>query len=442
MAAPTENYVDPAAGNDYIGATFADGAYTAGTKNLSKANAFLANKVGHKLWLTGTGVTPGLFTIATRTDASNVILATALAAGDITDAGCTQHDGSIAKPFATTQGCLDLCGRDATNGDRINIKAGTADVLAATLSLTTYGTPAESATLIFEGYTATAGDGGIGVLDGNNGNFNIQAGTAYVHWKHLRLTNTGSARVMTIGYYSSIRFCEVDTSSSDGIYSSDGLNVCEWNYVHDCAGIGITRFRNPRNCFLKNGASLKFTTAISFLNGTPFRNIIVVDGASNGIISASNDGVATENSVLATSGTGYGISGLYAFGAAGNLIEGFSGAGGKGILYGTQDRFASDSNGVYNCTTSYSGAGDAISGEEDQEALAASPFAKAGSIPTDFTSATFWTDLYAYFAPVDTGNVYGGAWVRGGNRDKGAVQHSDPAGGSVIQPGMSGGMNG
>lgn len=49
-----------------------------------------------------------------------------------------------------------------------------------------------------------------------------------------------------------------------------------------------------------------------------------------------------------------------------------------------------------------------------QEVLSQSPFAKVG----DDT----WENRFVYFAPVDTGNVWGGAYVGNGNLDLGAVQ--------------------
>ena len=57
----------------------------------------------------------------------------------------------------------------------------------------------------------------------------------------------------------------------------------------------------------------------------------------------------------------------------------------------------------------------------DNETLSATPFDKSGS-------DTF-ANRYTYFAPVDTGNVRGGAYPSAARRDKGAVQHVDPTGG-------------
>ena len=59
----TQYYVDWAAGNDYIGASFTDGAFTVADMTLTKAGAFAAASPDHWLWLDDNGsgnVTPCL----------------------------------------------------------------------------------------------------------------------------------------------------------------------------------------------------------------------------------------------------------------------------------------------------------------------------------------------------------------------------------------------
>ena len=77
--------------------------------------------------------------------------------------------GTLGDPFGDLQYALNTITRNATDGDRINIKAGTAEVMAAAISLTTYGTPAQAAPLIFQGYTSAQGDGGIGEINNGGG---------------------------------------------------------------------------------------------------------------------------------------------------------------------------------------------------------------------------------------------------------------------------------
>jgi hypothetical protein len=57
----------------------------------------------------------------------------------------------------------------------------------------------------------------------------------------------------------------------------------------------------------------------------------------------------------------------------------------------------------------------------DNETLASTPFAKSG--------ADTFANRATYFAPLDVGNVRGGAYPTALRLDKGAVQHADPAGG-------------
>src|SRR5690242_15767610 len=75
--------------------------------------------------------------------------------------------GTSGNPWQTTQKALNTITRNTTNGDRINIRNTASDVLTGALSFATYGTPTTVAPLILEGYSSTAGDSGIGTLDGN-----------------------------------------------------------------------------------------------------------------------------------------------------------------------------------------------------------------------------------------------------------------------------------
>jgi hypothetical protein len=112
---------------------------------------------------------------------------------------------------------------------------------------------------------------------------------------------------------------------------------------------------------------------------------------------------------LSAGGTGVGIeiannnaihSAVY-----GNLVEGFSGSGGKGFSFGFTDakhKAVLAYNAVYNCTTAYNNTWGQVSLLEDNETLGASPFAKSGS-------DTF-ANRFTYFAPVDTGNVHDGVF--------------------------------
>jgi len=329
--------------------------------------------------------------------------------------------------------------RNGSNGDRINIKSGTAELLSASLDLSTYGTPNYYAPLVLQGYASAAGDGdldagtGIGEIDMQGNDETIVAAGGGIQFVNLHLHGTGSAIVVTMGIDQSIIACEVSEGTGGGI-SESYTQRCSiiGNHVHDTGGNGILVAGGL--CafnYLKNDGATVFTDAINCgTSPTVFANIISIDGASNGITIASQfDHAWLNNSVFSNGGTGTGIlftasTGL-SFSLMNNLVEGFSGLGGIGIEVATGIRQNSiyAGNGAYNNTANYDDSGKAeflIS--EDNEVLSASPFAKTGS-------DTF-ANRHAYFETVDVDNVHGGAYPSGARRDKGAVQHADPSGGA------------
>lgn len=345
--------------------------------------------------------------------------------------------GSLGDPYGDLQYALNQITRDATNGDRINIKAGTAELLTTSLSLATYGTPSLNAPLIFQGYASAAGDGdldagtGIGAIDMQGNNATIIARGAGISFIHTECFGTGSSAVLEIGIDQNVIECEIHESTGGGIIGNS-QNRCSalGNHVHDTGGSGIESGSIVAWNYLKNDGTTDFVDAIKPGTVTIVEhNIISIDGATTGIAINNSFNIAwLHNSVLSSSGTGIGIkhsSGIgLSFSLANNLVEGFSGAGGIGIQLasGTRQNPIYAGNAVYNNTTEYNDGGKAdyllVS---DNETLGASPFAKSGS-------DTF-ANRFTYFAPVDTGNVQGGAYPPGIRLDKGAVQHADPAGG-------------
>ena len=69
---------------------------------------------------------------------------------------------------------------------------------------------------IFQGYTAVAGDGGIGTISGGGSVSICDGDQAYVQFIDLHLTNSGAAQLLDMGSYNSFIRCEVDTSSFNG----------------------------------------------------------------------------------------------------------------------------------------------------------------------------------------------------------------------------------
>lgn len=324
--------------------------------------------------------------------------------------------GTVGDPYGDIQHSLDTVTRNTTSGDRILVKAGTDEILAGVLSLATYGTPTFDAPLIFEGYTSAADDGGIGGINGNDGDFQVHGGATAVHWLRMHLHNTGTASVVTLGLRTSINSCEVNNCSGSGIVISAGEAIVQANNIHDISGKGIdvtaaVPFLIASN-YLTNGAK-DFSTAIEgqsgAVNGIISRNIISIDGTSIGISTASGRGTVLFNSILSAGGTGIGIkfdatsklnSSLHS-----NLVEGFSGTGGIGIQIptGTRQMITYGLNAVFNNATQYDvDAADVVDPLGDNETTSISPFAKSG--------ADTFANRFVYFAPVDTGNVFGGGF--------------------------------
>lgn len=294
-------------------------------------------------------------------------------------------DGSIGTPWKTVQHALNNITRNATDGDQINVQAGAADVLSASLSLATYGTPTGAAPLVLRGYTSAAGDGGVGVLSGG-GVCSIIAhvGLNYTHLCDLRLTNTGANYVVGYLYnYSSIVNCEVDTSSSHGILTNGVTRVVGCN-IHDIGAHGIYAVPGTilYNRVSAGSGAGHYCIALSNPGGIAIGNVVTpAHVAANGIY-GKEAAMITDNSIRAlTGGTGAGIE--MAADAPGivltnNVIAGFSGAGGRGIAFGAGVTAAVyRSNALYNNTTPVSGAPKVAMLAGNNDTLAADPFVDA-----------------------------------------------------------------
>ena len=340
--------------------------------------------------------------------------------------GDDADDGSIGTPWATVQHALDNITRNATNGDRINIKAGGTDTLAADLSTASFGSWSYTAPLIIQGYTSSAGDGGIGKIDFNGAN-SFTAGTS-TGTKIVDMELTGSTDSIGIALYdwSELINCYLHDFSTDATQIRENCLVLGCRF-EDIGGRGIYDYSPSgrsgavQDCFFANGTK-SFSTAVEIENysSTIERNIFSLSGASNAIKCRYFNQIC-HNSILSSAGTGTGVKvNNVGFAEAvrlwSNLVEGFSGVGGIGIDY-HDDATLSLNNSVYNCATNFSG--NAIHCEAGNESLGSSPFAKSGSL-------TF-VNRFTYFEPNDVGSVRGGAY---GNStlDRGAVQHTASGG--------------
>lgn len=329
--------------------------------------------------------------------------------------GSDTGDGTVGTPWGRASGsviqyALDTgITRDATNGDRINVKAGTDDVLAANLVFTTYGTPTIAAPIIIQGYTSAAGDEGIGGIDGDGSFGIIDTATDYVRFVDLHIHNSGASQLMSLDNGIFIVNCELDGCSHNTSITCDQHLYIANCYFHDLKLVEGDSNTFMISSYFKNDGTSDFGTAANlFDRGWCINCIFSLDGASIAI-ELTNNSHAIGNSILSSAGTGTGIlindASQPGRSVVNNLIEGFSGAGGKGIDFDTStSKYAIyTNNAFYNNTTDEANTvADMWAYENDNESLGSSPFAKSG--------ADTFANRFEYFKPLDVGNVLGGGY--------------------------------
>jgi Leucine-rich repeat (LRR) protein len=331
--------------------------------------------------------------------------------------------GTSGDPYGDLQYALDTMTRDGTNGDQINIKAGTDEVLSSTLSLTTYtsvSNPSQNAPLTFRGYTTTADDGGQGSIDCGGNALITNVGNS-IHWVDLELHNgpqTGTGIFITLSFYAKLINCYVhDThgtiSSTDDATIvgnriedmgnvSNGLIICAagtiaYNYIDV-----VTGTRDPVQCIRMAG------------NSNVIGNIIYLDSDADGIRNHSIGRTQSiiGNTVLANGGSGNGIM-IDQSGRSDNMVcvnnyvEGFSATGGVGFLSGqsSENGGTVSHNAAFDNATDYSLASEHATIISANETLSVTGLAKSGAI----THA----NRFAYFAPADEGNMRTGGLMAG-----------------------------
>jgi hypothetical protein len=319
--------------------------------------------------------------------------------------------GTIGDPYGDLEYAIEQTTFDTTNGTRVNIKAGTDEVLAAKLetaladSVTTPAwVPSHLAPCVIQGYGSTAGDGSVGGISGGGsvGMFTDQTAD-FIILQDLHVHNVGANHAIHVDSDCLIRNVEVSNGTGTTYYGiSVDQGLIEGCYVHNWEGYC---FRidagNINACFVYDDGATP-AIGIQVVPGQRVtNNIIWFAGTHNGvgIQTASLDhGVISNNSIFSNGGTGSGINvtnGGFRCSISNNLVEGFSGVGGIGLSLeanSTGVRLLAG-NAVYDCTTAYD-YGDLRLYEADNETLTASPFTNASA---------------GDFSPVDTGNVFEGA---------------------------------
>lgn len=268
----------------------------------------------------------------------------------------TTGDGAIGTPWKTVQHALDTITRNATDGDRINVKAGTADTLGAALSLATYGTPGLVTPLTIQGYTSVAGDGGIGEINGA-GSYGIISTTAVVMFADMKLGNCGSTAVLVIGNYSQVHNCEIHTSSGFAIDPGTHVQIIG-NWFHDITA-ATTVDANSSTAICFNNFNVAAKTTVVALGSSYMSafvgNTIYVAGADTSVIGVhivSYGTLVIFNTIISSNAnTGRGIYAQYGNGfIANNIIQGWSGAGGDGLEMAAPTGSTLAANAYYNNT--------------------------------------------------------------------------------------------
>jgi len=326
--------------------------------------------------------------------------------------------GTVGDPYGDLQYALDTITQDTTDGDRINVKAGTAEILTAALSLTTYGTPNYAYPLIFQGYTTSQGDGGIGAIDCQTFTAITNAGNG-ISWFDMEVydgPSTGS--LITLLGFSSIAGCYIHDSDGHGLTVSGDYSAVVGNRFEDLGSSGYHMLGVNNNVdgpiingnYFKQGASRTCDHAAKIQGPyTAFTaNIISIDSTSDGVDFTKYGCYVDGNTILSSSGTGIGINLSSTFDmcnhVVNNYIEGFSGAGGVGL----SNASSSNGSGVFGQNAYYNNTTDQTQNCElnyelgDNETLGATGLTKSGS--------DTYANRFTYFEPVDTGNMVSGGF--------------------------------
>jgi hypothetical protein len=318
-------------------------------------------------------------------------------------------DGTIGTPWKTLQKAFDTLTRNTTDGNQVNLKAGTAHVNAAALDLTTFiagGALAAAAPLILRGYTSAANDGGIGEID--CGGYALWAGDyAYFVLVDLEIHTFGNNDgISSGGYGCCVHHCEVhkgaSTPSSKALikFTGDFCNVVGC-YVHDAHtnGVGIS-LSGDASLALSNYVVAELV-GITGANADGFSiigNVVLCNSTSAYAIIVSGTSsfwIIGNIAYSAAAGTGPGINlgnyaGRYAGVCINNIAVGWSGAGSIGIGSATAGVYAYlvGYNAFYNNTTGFSLADTVfIDLTANDVTLAADPFTDAANGDFSLTAA-------------------------------------------------------
>lgn len=291
---------------------------------------------------------------------------------DATSGNDTTGTGTSGAPWATIQHALDNITRDTTGGDIIWLKSGTtySGTGNNSLTLSTYGSPSNTAQLTFAGYTSSINDGGIATIDAGSNSIMTSTANDYINWLNLKMFNDGSGRLFLLD--NNIRWinCELYRTSAGSAANRESINAdsncmilnC---YFHDSYGgshiVNIESGLVAYNVF-RTGPTYS-NNVLSAINiqddAVVLGNLVYLphtSNSSNGIVCPTR--YVISNSVYANASTGTGIDrsggNNFEYAALNNLVEGFSGTGGQGFeSVSSVATCVSLGNTAYNNTKNY-----------------------------------------------------------------------------------------
>lgn len=323
--------------------------------------------------------------------------------------------GTIGSPYGDLQYALDQINHSG-NGARINIKAGTDEILSSGLSYTNYlatnGAGSSTEPLILQGYTSSPGDGGIGVINGLVNSVGIWTGvdgqTAdYVMFKHLNLLGGNNAGyAINIDNNFTMTECEFSTRMHGIDFDHGLIERCKIYYV----GQAISTFvggSTVDNCiFIATGGGALGICCSAGIITNNIINVLGVTEGNAGVIGTSSTTSTTiiKNNIILANITG-GIFNNYGITVASpnsvvenNYIKGFGGTNGRAINI-TNASFGSvfSNNKFFNNTNNYinSGLMTVINGDTGNLSADAVPNAVNGDYtPTSDLIGAGWPNSY------------------------------------------------
>jgi len=321
--------------------------------------------------------------------------------------------GTLGDPYGDLQYALDTVTRNASNGDRFCIKSGTDENLSANLDLSTYGTPAAYQPLILQGYDAAAQDGGIGVLNGGGGNFQMVGSTAIdglylFDLEFKNLSTSSNSYFALLDNYGGVINCKFTGPSYRSLYTWAGVYTpiiyCDFidSGAYHCASGG---YGNVLFNYFEQGPNIATYGLFAGTGNLVFGNIFNW-GTNANTTHAMNTYyfgcVVSNNSFYRANATGQAIyaasSSAYGSTIINNLIEGFS----IGVDDNTYDFALCRNNAAYNTTTpsilndtQHTAPLAADTTLDPVEVLTASPFRDAPNgdfrpVQVDGIGAQFW----------------------------------------------------